>query len=116
MKKFAKFMSLALVLVVVVAMLVACVPSTIEDAKIKMEKAGYTVADLTNSEAEGLQGYFIAKTGLLSGETLTAMYFDTSANAKAWYESNTTKDDTTTKCAGRWVYWGTVGGVTTFEK
>ena len=63
-----------------------------------------------------MQGYFIAKTGLLSGETLTAMYFDTTANAKAWYESNTTKDDTTTKCAGRWVYWGTVGGVKAFEK
>ena len=116
MKKIVKSISLVLVLVVAAAMFAACVPSTIEDAKIKMEKAGYTVADLTNSEAEGLQGYFIAKTGFLSGETVTAMYFDTAANAKAWYEANTTKDDTTTKCSGRWVYWGTVGGIKAFEK
>lgn len=116
MKKFAKFTALALVLVLAVAMLTACVPSDIETAKVKMEEAGYSVFDLTDSEAEGLQGYFIAKTGIVSGEKLTAMYFDTAANAKSWYEANTTKDDTTTKCAGRWVYWGTVGGVQAFEK
>ena len=115
MKKFVKFTSLALVLVLAVAMFAACVPSTIEAAKAKMEKAGYTVKSHSEDEAEGLQGGFLATTGLL-GETLIAMYFDTAANAKAWYEANTSKGDASTKCSGRWVYWGTEGGVKAFEK
>ena len=36
MKKFAKLISLFLVLVVAAALFTACVPSTIEDAKAKM--------------------------------------------------------------------------------
>ena len=116
MKKFVKFTSLVLILVLAVAMFAACVPSTIEDAKAKMEKAGYTVKSYSVDEAEGLQGGFLAKSGLLGGETLIAMCFDTAANAKAWYEANTSKDDTSTKCSGKWVYWGTEGGVKAFEK
>lgn len=114
MKKFAKFTALALVLVLAVAMLTACVPSDIETAKEKMEEAGYTVRSYSK-EAEGLQGGFLATKGLL-GESVYALYFDSAANAKSWYEANTTKDDTTTKCAGKWVYWGTEGGMKDFAK
>ena len=115
MKKFVKFTSLALVLVLAVAMLTACLPSDIESAKAKLEEAGYAVVSYSE-EADGLQGGFLAKTGLIGGESVYALYFDSAASAKEWFNANTSRDDTSTKCSGKWVYWGTEGGIKAFEK
>ena len=115
MKKFAKFTALALVLVLAVAMFAACVPSDIESAEAKLKEAGYTVLS-HSEEAEGLQGGFVASKVSIGVEMVYAMYFDSAKSAKDWYNANTTKDDNDTKCSGKWVYWGTEGGIKAFEK
>ncbi|MBQ8319705.1 MAG: hypothetical protein IJX81_02390 [Clostridia bacterium] len=97
--------------------LVACTPSSIDDAKSKMQEAGYTVEAYSNEEAEGKIGGFIAtkSTGLLSSESITASLFDTKENATAYYEkvkvihSDITQD-------GKWVYWGSEAAVEAFTK
>ncbi len=115
MKKYAKFTALALVLVLAVAMLTACVPSDVESAEAKLKAAGYVVVSYSE-EADGLQGGFLATKGLIGGESVYALYFDSAASAKEWFNANTSRDDTTTKCAGKWVYWGTEGGMKDFAK
>ena len=115
MKKFVKFTSLAIVLVLAVALFAACVPSDVESAKAKLEEAGYVVVSYSE-EADGIQGGFLATKGLIGGESVYALYFDSAASAKEWFNANTSRDDTTTKCSGKWVYWGTEGGVKAFEK
>ena len=116
MKKFLKSLVAGLSFVLMMATLAGCVPSNMAKAKEKMQEAGYSVLDYEKSgEEEGLVGGLIAKTGLITGESLTALLFSSNSEAKEYYEE--IKDDVkNAECQGKWVFWGTEGGVKAFNK
>ena len=95
-------------------MLVACAPSTVEKAEEKMEEAGYTVVAYNKDDAEGLQGGLVATSGLIGGNTMTALYFESSDAAKDYYES--LSEDTKAVKDGKWVYWGDEAAIKAFKK
>ena len=68
--------------------LFACTPSSVEKAEDKMKKEGYTVLAYSDKEAEGLIGGFNATKaeGILDIDNITALLFDTKANAKKFME------------------------------
>ena len=110
MKKFLTILATILACICITA----CTPSNVEKAKAKMEEAGYTVLAYSDDNAEGLIGGLIAKTGLLSGESVTAILFDTKDNAKDFYEDHASESNATLD--GKWVYWGMKGGIEAFKK
>ena len=93
----------------------ACTPSNVEEAKTKMEEADYTVIAYSNKEAEGLVGGLVATKagGLLELDVLTAAYFETADDAKAFYEK---LDETGAVQDGKWVYWGDEDAIADFTK
>ena len=95
-------------------MLVACTPSTVEKAEEKMKEAGYKVVAYNKDDAEGLQGGIIATSGLIGGNTMTALYFESSDAAKDYYES--LGEDTKAVKDGKWVYWGDEAAIKAFKK
>jgi ABC-type oligopeptide transport system substrate-binding subunit len=111
MKKMIKWFSLALAALSLSAMLAACAPSSIENAKAKMVKAGYDVNDtLTDGFIEGCVGGFTASEGLLSDDKLTAYFFESTDAAKAYAEKR--GDSVTQK--GKWVFSGSKDAIEDF--
>ena len=80
MKKFL----LGIVMAIMCIGMAACAPSSVAKAEEKMEKAGYTVLAYEGNE-EGSVGGFIAKKGLIGGETLTAILFESTDAATDFY-------------------------------
>ena len=92
----------------------ACVPMTMDQAEEKMKKEGYTVIAYTDDEeAEGLVGGFNATKmeGILDIDNLTALYFSSIKEAKAYYED---LNQTNAIQDGKWVYWGTEDAIEDF--
>lgn len=116
MKKFLTILATILACIFITA----CTPSNITDAKTKMAEAGYNVSDPITLGIDGVLGGVsatkggIAGSGLLGGESLTAYYFDTKEAAKNYYEANADKDNITLD--GKWVFYGTEGGINAFKK
>lgn len=117
MKKFLKILTMTLATIAAATMFFACNPSSIEKATKKMEDAGYTVSDYTESnDAEGFQGGIIARKGGIAGiggENIIAVLFDTKENAEAFH--NDIKgifQDSVVE--GKWVYWGSEQAVEDF--
>ena len=119
MKKLAKILAATLLVVMSVLVMTACVPNNAEKAKAKLEKAGYTV-QVIDLVAEGVdeEGALYQVIAMKYDENydvtegVYVIYFDSKANAKAWYEDN--KDDIndeddglTGTLSGKKVYWGT---------
>lgn len=94
--------------------MVACVPSSMDKAEEKMKAEGYTVIAYTDDEAEGLVGAFSATKmeGLLNVDNITALLFDSSKSAKAYYDGLKNKSNATQD--GKWVYWGTEDAIEDF--
>ncbi len=118
MKKFLCF----LLTVLTCLALVACAPSNLDSAEDKMEKAGYKVEDY-DVEKDGCVGGIIATKGgsignviggLLDGDGLHAVLFETTAAAKAYFES--LSEDTKAVQEGKWVYWGGEAAIEAFLK
>ena len=113
MKKFISAL-LAALACISMCFLVACTPSNVEEAETKMKEAGYTVIAYSNDDAEGLVGGLNAtKFADLELDTITAAYFETADDAKAFYEK---LDETGATQDGKWVYWGTEDAVEDFKK
>ena len=93
----------------------ACTPFSVEKAEEKMEEAGYTVIAYKNEEAEGLTGGLVAtKISLTEGvDILTAAYFETTEDAKAFYEE---LGESSAVQEGKWVYWGDEDAIEDFKK
>lgn len=106
MKKFVKVTAIVVVCLMAVAMFAACAPSSVEKAKEKLEDKDYLCAGYQDKESEGVQGGIIA-TKVLSGEAITAVWFDTVANAKKFYEDISGDEKENLKRSGKCVYWGT---------
>lgn len=132
MKKFAKIAALALVVVMSLAMLVACAPNSNPDKAIEaLKKNGYTAAkDTALSKAMQLAG--IEVNAIVSGtktsgegdnaklDHVTIVYFDNADAAKnAWdkVKSFAEKDkdskdsDWTMAQSGKIIYYGTKDGI-----
>ena len=112
MKKFI----LAIVAMIMCIGFAACAPMGIEQAKTKMNEAGYTVtAYEADEEAEGVVGGFYAmKGGLLGvgGDNLTALLFSTKEEAAEYYAL---VDDLGFVLEGKWVYKGTDAAIEEFK-
>ena len=106
MKKFVKVTAIVVVCLMAVAMFAACAPSSVEKAKEKLGDKDYVCIGYQDKESEGLQGGIIA-TKVLSGEAITAVWFDTVANAKKFYEDISGDEKENLKRSGKCVYWGT---------
>ncbi|MBR2623423.1 MAG: hypothetical protein IKD15_04275, partial [Clostridia bacterium] len=87
-------------------------PSTVEKAEEKMEKAGYTVLAYEKKE-EGSVGGFIAKKGIVGGEMLTAILFESKDAASDFYGTYS-QIDTNAVLDGKWVYSGSEEAVKAF--
>ena len=116
MKKFLMMLATLLACICITA----CTPSSLADARTKMAEAGYNVNDALTLGMEGVLGGVsatkggIGGSGLLGGESLTAYYFDTNEAAKNYYEANSDKSNITLD--GKWVFYGTEGGINAFKK
>ena len=115
-------------LLVVAVLLVACAPANSDKAKAKMEKAGYTCAWTANKEVseDGEVGYLTATKGssigglidgLLDGDGLVAVQYDTAAHAKkAFNDSKNAEGKTDAVLVGKWVISGSDAAVKAFKK
>ena len=112
MKKFIKFVTMAMLSASACVAMFACVPSNMEKAKEKMKREGYTVIAYEGDTADGLVGGFVAtKNGdFIEIDTLTALLFDDKDSAKDFYEN---LDKGIQK--GKWVYYGTEDAMEDFE-
>ena len=111
MKKFL----LAVITAIMCIGMAACAPSSVEKAEEKMQKAGYTVVAYEKEDAEGLVGGFVATAGLgglLGGNTMTALLFETKDAATDFYS---TVGQVGAVLDGKWVYWGSEEAVDAFK-
>ncbi len=92
-------------------MLVACTPGNVEDAEAKMKEAGYTVLAYNDDDAEGLQGGFVATSGLIGGNSIWALYFETKEDAADFAAKSESRTQD-----GKWVYWGDEAAIKAFKK
>ena len=116
MKKTVIVLIAVLVLAVVLGVaLVACAPKDMDAAKKKMNNAGYTVMSYSGGLYEDCDGAFMA---LKSNESLYALHFTSSKAAKKAYEDLQDEDDKepNLKHQGKWVFYGSEGGVKAFAK
>lgn len=121
MKKRITIIAFALAVVMLVACLCACVPTSLEKAQSKMKDAGYTVSSYkTSSKDSGVVGGFIAtKISLEDGSgILTAVLYNSADEAKNAMgdKEKEKKEDQVIKQSGKWIYWGSPKAVETFEK
>ena len=110
MKKFL----LGLLMAIMCIGMAACAPSSIEKAEEKMQAAGYTVVAYEDEEAEGMVGGFVATaglSGLLGGDVMTAVLFDSKDAATDFYS---TLAETGAVLDGKWVYWGSEKAIEEF--
>jgi hypothetical protein len=110
MKKFL----LAVITAIMCIGMSACAPSSVEKAEEKMQEAGYTVVAYEKEDAEGLVGGFVATaglSGLLGGNTMTALLFETKDAASDFYS---TVSEAGAVLDGKWVYWGSEEAVDAF--
>jgi len=126
MKKFIKGCGLLLAFAMTALVFVGCAPSNIEKAKAKLEEAEYKVevydekfVEYMAKEAEGLEGVLVAMKGSIGtdgveGESVSAMLFESSKAAKAYWEKNKEEEvpeGYKVKVTGKWVIMGTEQGV-----
>ena len=90
----------------------ACAPMSVEAAEEKMQKAGYTVVAYEDKEAEGLKGGFVASSGLLTGNNMTALLFETTDAASDYYS---VLNKTGAVLDGKWIYWGDEAAIDDFK-
>lgn len=110
----------------------ACVPSNVEKAKAKLEKADYkVVAESLDSEdkAEGLTGALVAKKGgVVPTDMIAVSWFASKKEAKTFYDKNSsdfaemqatykslTGKTIELKISGKCIYVGTTDAIKDFN-
>ena len=121
MKKFVKIISIVALVAILAAVCFACAPSSVDKAKSKMEKAGYSTSSYTDKDAEDCDGSFAAIKSLIPLNGLYALHFKTTKAAKAYYDdvvgdSKKDAEKDNFKQEGKWVYWGSDEAVKAFTK
>ena len=130
MKKFAKILSVAMLVVMTALVMTACVPSSAEKAVEKLEKAGYETEVYTDADEIGKEmlGFVHedAVAMLMGGKednSIAVVWLDNKDAAKELYDKTyeELKDeieegvDVVVKRKGKVVYYGTEQGVKDFE-
>jgi hypothetical protein len=119
MKKLMKWISLALA-AASCAMFAACAPFSLEKAKERMAKEGYTLQDMPAPlGADNCVGGILASEGLLDEDKITAYLFETADDAKAFLSSNAIKlafPIGTPIQDGKWVYAGSEDAIEDFTE
>lgn len=126
MKKFLKYISLTMMLVLIALSTTACVPANVDDAISKMSDAGYVVSEpiITPTEYDaGVIGKIKAQKldeNHTIKDTLIALLFESEDKAKSFYESNGGWNDSVLKksgYAGKWAYASNSdGAINDFKK
>ena len=134
MKKFAKIAALALVVVMSLAMLVACAPNSNPDKAIEaLKKNGYTAAKdenvvpaaLTRVGGKGVEAVISGTKSTGEGDNakvdhVTVIYFASADQAKtAWdkvksyaeKDKDSKESDWTITQSGKMIYYGTKAGI-----
>ena len=111
MKKLIKWCTLALATLSLSVFFTACAPSSIDQAKAKMVKAGYDVSNVLYDGYDGCVGGFYASEGLLSEDKLTAYLFETTQYA-AEYLTEHGGERAVQK--GKWVISGSTDAIEDF--
>lgn len=120
MKKLLTIISVLVVVVMATVLLMACVPSSMEKAKDKLEKAGFSVESMPidiQDLSEGAVDALLAIKSLGSGY-LFATLFDSEASAKAVYDEYLADSEEfpfIVKQSGKWLYLGDEEGIKAFE-
>ncbi len=115
MKKTIRLVALFLVICMTGMFLIACVPSSIDAAKEKMVKSGYSVSDYTDNDSEGFVGGIYAYKGLFIApdSSLTALLFQTEEDA---VDAANNLSFTSPTLDGKWIYYGDEDAVKAFTK
>ena len=119
MKKTIKLAALFLVICITGMFLMACMPSSVDAAKDKMTKAGYSVEDYQVNGDGVVGGIYAFKssgsvfTGDLTTSAINAVLYETEEDAvdavNASIFSNPTRN-------GKWLYWGDEEAIEAFTK
>lgn len=130
MKKIAKILSVAMLVVMTALVMTACVPGSAEKAQKKLEKAGYEVEIYTEADDVGKEMLgFVHEDAvemLMAGKdnnSVAVVWFDNKDAAKEMYDKtyNELKDeidegvDVVVKIKGKVVYYGTKQAVKDFD-
>ncbi|MBQ3234707.1 MAG: hypothetical protein IJA97_00940 [Clostridia bacterium] len=118
MKKFAKAISIFLLLITTMFVMTACVPSSPQKAREKLEDDRYTVYDLpVDYLDDAIDGFWATKYENETSHDVTVYYFKTVKAAKEYYEFE--KEFSTDDYVKRWgkcVYTGNKDGIKDFRK
>lgn len=87
MKKFIKLLTAGILTAITAIALIACAPADLEKAEEKMKQEGYSVVVVEDSTIDGCVGSIIMKEGGLTLEMATALLFEDTKSAKAYYET-----------------------------
>ena len=114
MKKTIQVIAIVALVSIVALACFACVPKDVDTAKEKLEKAGYSVLPLGLLIPDECDGSFYATK---SAESIYALHFKTSKDAKQYYKENTDGDKNANRgVSGKWVFWGSEGAIRAFKK
>ena len=116
MKKTVKLVSLMLIVCVIGMILTACTPASVDAAKDKMTKAGYSISDYDYSLYENAIGGLTAYKGtILSGNrvSVSAVLFETEEDA-----TNAANNALVIQWTvdGKWIYSGDAEAIEAFTK
>ena len=110
-----KSISLIIMSILLTFMLTACVPSTVEDAKTKMESADFYVKeyipDSTDKEYGVIDGFYANN----KTDSMLALYFEDSKTAKEYAKDWVDSKYQVIGSAGNWAYAGTKGAIKAFK-
>lgn len=128
MKKVLKVLAVVL-FVALTFTFAACAPASTDAAKAKMEKADYSVVVSTRSEVgengevasivctKKSDGNILSQIGSALDDNLSGTLYDTTAHAKAAFESTQNAEGKTNyTLVGKWVVYGSEAAVKAFKK
>jgi len=128
MKKIISVIAVIALVAVLGTLLVACAPADAKAAKEKLEKKDYAVVVVSDSIggelALAIYGEhvkdMITATSKDGKDQVSAILFDSAANAKAFYKDNkelfeNKGKDETVSVSGKWIIGGTKAGVKAFK-
>lgn len=116
MKKFIKVLTTCIVLMLAMVIFTACVPRNAEKAIEKMKQEGYSATSYSISMIDGAtEGFTATEVDGFEVDVVTAIWFESVDDAKAFMEKYAEKDDELIKRKNKCVYYGTADAIEDFE-
>ena len=110
-----KTLSIILLSLIIVLTLTACVPSSVEGAKTKMDNAGFYVKEYIPDSTD--KGYGVIDGFYANNKTdsMLALYFEDSKTASEYAKDWVDSKYQVIGSAGNWAYAGTKGAIKAFK-